>query len=463
MVDRNSSSVMLITTLATYQTVFWIEVGLKLQSYGQDVAFISFDDHSTALLKTRGFNTYVANSEDIVVDYNDLAFEEMLSDFGIVNTNYWFSHERITFGIHDEIVLRRKLMLYLTVADMACSTLLSSGRSVTMIQELGGFISVIASFFAAKKNEIDNWFVEPSFFKGRLFFLKNRFSALQLETHGYFNPSQEVVSYINKTLENNEIVIPQKDKHQYTSAFRKVVNYKNLKRLLEKLVDKHIHGKHFEFGYIGRHISVHWDMLVNSFRLRKSYTPLIDADKFVYYPLHVPADMALTLRSPEYLDQLALIDYLARTISHTHIIAIKEHPAMIGAINARLLLDLLSRYSNVVLLPPTTNNYEVIKAADAIISINSKSGAEGVLLGKPVFVLGDAFYRNAPMVTVVEHLVKLPNLLNDQIKNATVIQNKELVESYFENVWRHSYQGELYVVDVDNVDRFCISILDAIG
>ena len=46
---------------------------------------------------------------------------------------------------------------------------------------------------------------------------------------------------------------------------------------------------------------------------------------FVYYPLHVPADMALTLRSPEYLDQVATIDFLLRTIPDSHVLVAKEH------------------------------------------------------------------------------------------------------------------------------------------
>jgi hypothetical protein len=457
----SSSPIILITTLAIYQTEFWAKVGIQLKLCGHDVAFLSFDDRSTELLKSLGLETFAATGEELVTDTSDAAFEKTLSLYGITDVNYWFSHERITFGISDSQELRRKLMAYLSLADRACSALLESGRDVTMVQELGGFISVIASFFAARKHEIDNWFIEPAFFKGRMFFLKNSFAALRFEKLNPTSVSAEVRDYLDRTLESGAIVVPQKDLHQYTTAFRKVINFRNLRRLAEKLIDKYFKGKHHEFGYIGRHVSVHAQMLLNSFRLRGNYTALVDVRKFVYYPLHVPADMALTLRSPHYLDQLALVDYMARIVPHTHLIAIKEHPAMIGAIDAGRLLDLLHRYDNVALLPPSTNNYEVIKAADCLISINSKSGAEATLLGKPVFVLGDAFYRGAPMVTDVDRLSALPQLLSNRIGEATFAHNEDLIGCYFEKVWRHSYQGELYVTDQDNIERFAYSMIKA--
>ena len=149
-------------------------------------------------------------------------------------------------------------------------------------------------------------------------------------------------------------------------------------------------------------------MALNATRLRKLYRPIPETP-FVYYPFHVPADMALTLRSPEYLDQVATIDFLLRTIPDSHVLVVKEHPAQIGAIAASRLFELARRFDNFVLLPPQTNNYTVLNRADAVISVNSKSGAEALLLGKPVVVMGDAFYRTCPLVFAVDRLPDVPH------------------------------------------------------
>src|SRR5205807_3022317 len=151
--------------------------------------------------------------------------------------------------------------------------------------------------------------------------------------------SAEVRAYLDDTLNQQAIVIPKKDQHHYSAAFKKVINLRNSRRLAEKLWDQYALGKHQEFGHNLRHARVHAAMAIGATRLRKLYRPMPDGP-FIYYPLHVPADMALTLRSPEYLDQVATIDFLLRTIPDTHVLVVKEHPAQIGAIPAGRLFEL---------------------------------------------------------------------------------------------------------------------------
>src|SRR3546814_1423321 len=100
------------------------------------------------------------------------------------------------------------------------------------------------------------------------------------------------------------------------------------------------------------------------------YTTLFRSANFVYFPLHVPGDMALTMRSPEYLDQLSLIEQILRAVPANCNVAIKEHPAMIGACDATRLMEMRRRYPQFKILPPTTNNYEVIRASRLVVSIN---------------------------------------------------------------------------------------------
>src|SRR4029078_6305593 len=185
------------------------------------------------------------------------------------------------------------------------------GRQAVAVQELGGFLSVIACFYAAKKRGVRNWFIEPSFFRGRLYYTPDSLAAPHTVC-GRARPdprrtppapvSPDVRSYLDETLRQQSIVIPQKDRHQYSAAFNKIANARNARRLVEKLWDQFALGKHQEFGHNLRHARAHAAMAVGATRLRKLYRPMPDGP-FVYYPLHVPADMALTLRSPEYLDQ----------------------------------------------------------------------------------------------------------------------------------------------------------------
>ncbi len=450
----------LITTLAEYQTRFWLAIGLRLRELGREAAFLSFDDRSTEMLEAAGLKVFSATDTSAAPRGDDPAADALFRRFGMTDLNFWLAHERFTFGVRDSVAMRHKLAAALLAADRACQQW-PGPEPVVMVQELGGFLSVIGSFFAARHHGMDNWFIEPSFFRGRMFFLRNSFAALRV-AHAPDTPVPPQVSrYLDDTISRGAIVIPLKDRHQYTTARKKIVNWRNTRRLVEKLADKHLYGKKQEFGHIGRHVAAHARMLLNSHRLRSRYVPMETCGRFVYYPLHVPGDMALTLRTPHLLDQLALIDYICRSVPDTHRVAIKEHPAMVGAMNAARLIELLQRHDNLVLLPPTTNNYKVLAAADAVISVNSKSGAEGGLLGKPVLVLGDAFYREAPFATAVDRLQDLPRQLARVLGPGHRGSSEKATRSYFASVWRHSLPGELYVTDAENVSIFTDSMLEA--
>lgn len=441
----------LITTLAEYQTQFWRAVGIELRQLGHDPAFLSFDDRSTEMLREVGLRVHEARS------FSTTAQQalEVIEGFGITDLNHWLTHERFAFDATDSTLLLRRLASYLLAADAA---LTAEGETI-MVQELGGFLSVIAAFFAAQKHDVTNWFLEPSFFRGRLFFLRDTFAAIEV-ADAQPSPDAAMLSYLDATLAAGAIVIPEKDRHQYTSARRKIVNWRNARRLVEKLVDKHILGKQQEFGHIGSHVTAHAKMLVNSRRLRSHYTAIEDAGRFIYYPLHVPGDMALTLRSPTYLDQTALIDFICRSVPRTHRVAIKEHPAMVGAFDATALTRLKQRYDHLMILPPATNNYVVMRSADLVVTVNSKSGAEAGLLGKPVIVMGDAFYRDAPFARPIDRLQNLPDAITEALRAHH--NNETATRDFFARTWSLSYPGELYVDAPENVATFARSMVTAI-
>jgi capsule polysaccharide export protein KpsC/LpsZ len=191
--------------------------------------------------------------------------------------------------------------------------------------------------------------------------------------------------------------------------------------------------------------------------MRFSYTPLESLKDFVYFPFHVPGDMALTLRSPEYFDQLSLIEYMLKVVPFNHMVAVKEHPAQIGGIAALRLKQLLERYDNLVVINPRVNNYDVINKANLIVSINSKSGAEAGLLGKPSLVLGEAFYKDSPLVERVSSISDLKAKINESLDNWKP-RSEALRDSYFQNVWDETYVGELYIDDNKDVKTFSKSI-----
>ena len=439
----------LITTLAEYQTRFWLPVGQALARLGREAAFLSFDDRSSEMLRAANLRTTSFVEERRATAAGEA--EAALARAGPDNVNFWLGHERVAFARTDLAAMRRRLGHAILAAERAMA---ACGGDLVMVQELGGFLSNVGSFFAARARGVDNLFLEPSFFRGRFSVTANAFAAPRFPAVAAREPAEACAAYLDQTLANEAIVVPLKDRHHYRPALSKVVNVANLRRLAEKLVDKHLHGKTQEFGHIGLHVRQHARMLANSRRLRRVYRGHEGLGPFLYYPLHVPADVALTLRAPEYLDQLALIDYLCRVAPDGVRVAVKEHPAMIGAIGAGGLIELARKYETLTVLPPSTNNYRVIRAAEAVVTVNSKSGAEAGLVGKPVVVLGDAFYRDAPFATPADGLVDLaPAIARARAPDPAATRR------WFGGVWENTYPGELYVAEPGNVEAFARSLL----
>ncbi len=455
--QNNNTATIILTTLAEYQTIFWIDVCQSLKKSGYDVVILSFDDRSCELMDDVGIKN--KNIPKIAKSFiRKLSADELISvflQFDIDNINFWESHERLLFKIYDKRKLDQKFASYLLAIDDVFSRLVMNLDNVILIQELGGFISVLASMFVARKRSIDNYFMEPAFFKGRLFTLKNTLYAPYIPSTLERSISQELRDYISSAISEQSIVVPEKDKHHYNKAIQKLANIGNVKRLMQKLLDQYIHKKHQEFGHNWVYVGLHIRMFINALRLRKKYSTLSDCKTFIYFPFHVPNDVAITLRSPEYFDQLALVEFLVRTLPSGMNIAVKEHPAMIGAIDSTRLASMLKKYDNLKLIAPSVNNYNVLNKANAVVSINSKSGAEAAMLGKPVLVLGNAFYENSPLVNRIESLRDFPKV----IRNIEPVL-ADGIEPYFQTVWNHTSEGELYVNNSDNIKNITHTLIN---
>ena len=97
--------------------------------------------------------------------------------------------------------------------------------------------------------------------------------------------------------------------------------------------------------------------------------------------------------------------------------------------------------------------------ANLIISINSKFGVEAASLGKPSIVMGDAFYKDSPLVKPVNSLFDLKAIIKESLEN-WIPENKTQREIYFQNVWYQTYPGELYIEDKKDIENFSCSLLE---
>jgi len=448
------------TTLAMNQTLFFKGIAKILLNRGHQVYFICFHERSHELLLAEGFSSFnpyplcekVFADDSFDVNLINQKYMASIEKFKIPNWNYILSHEVETFRLTFTDV-RKRFVEYIYALDQIFLKLknqIPETHNLYLVQELGGFSSLISSFYVGEFYGFKNYFLEPSFFKGRVFVIPTSFEAYKVREMK-MEINLEANQYLDAAIRNKTIVIPEKDKAHYYSLFNKVFRFHNFKRLYEKLIDKLILGKREEFQFIGMYTKRHLMMFVNKFKLKKFYKD-IPTEKFIYFPLHVPMDVALTVRSPHCLDQYMLIDFLCRSAPQGYKVVFKEHPAMVGVMDSNKVKDLLLKNDNLIILKPEINNYEALGRADVVITVNSKAGAEALMLGRKVIVLGDSFYCESDLVYKHRDF----STLGEKIKLVLSYPSPEetKIRAYFQTVWNESYPGEIYSLDPKQLDYF---------
>jgi hypothetical protein len=139
--------------------------------------------------------------------------------------------------------------------------------------------------------------------------------------------------------------------------------------------------------------------------LTKIFASLPDT-KYIYYPLHVDPETATLLYGPFYVNQIAVIQYIAKSIPVDTLLVVKEHPYIYGH-RAQSFYDAIKMLPNVALLHTLEDNMRIIAGAEAIVTITGTAGFEAILHGKPVFLLGDVFYKDFELVRNVDNIKNL--------------------------------------------------------
>lgn len=133
---------------------------------------------------------------------------------------------------------------------------------------------------------------------------------------------------------------------------------------------------------------------------------------YVFYPLHMEPEAALSVHGSYFENQLEIIRNLARSLPAGWDLVVKDHPVMRGLRPLRYL-SALQRIPKVRVLKLSTPSNQVVLGARVVATVSSSVGLEAALLGRPVLVFGDAGWDHAPTARKVGVLSDLPALLRE--------------------------------------------------
>lgn len=132
-----------------------------------------------------------------------------------------------------------------------------------------------------------------------------------------------------------------------------------------------------------------------SSRNKKYYTNIENLkNPFFFYPLNQPYDEQLLLRAPNFTDNINTIKLLLKNLPSNIDLVIKEHPVNPGMISSRQVKYFINSYKNIKFISPESHLRDVLKISNGMITVNSTSGLEALILNKNILVLGEGYYKS---------------------------------------------------------------------
>jgi hypothetical protein len=442
----------LFAVIAFREAEFFCNVARFLNKrYKLNSAFLTFYEPADNYLKEKRFKVFSLhkniNLKNVNVSREQI--KNIENKYRIKNIRRLLFHEKLTFNRFDENKLSKKLVAY----DNYFSSLLQDYEIGNVVQELGGFIAPLSLFYCCGCFNINHIFLEPSMFKGKLFFNVNSKEVSLIRPNQIDKKiERDIKDYVSGYNKDKRIMIPLKDKHHLGFGVKKLINADNFKKLAKKLCHKYIKRETEEYNAIYNHIKRHTLMLLCRCLLKGYYSEPDYSEKYIYFPLHVPLDFQLTVRDYKYINQIALAEYVSSILPYNYNLYIKEHPASVGGYGHHSLKALLKN-TNVKLIKPGVNSYDLIKNSVVVFTINSKVGAEALMQGKKVVTVGSPYYKEADNVTTIKNLRELEKIDFEYLDVQTNIDY-----DFFCKVYMSSYKSELYNNNKQNLQDFSLAL-----
>jgi hypothetical protein len=193
-----------------------------------------------------------------------------------------------------------------------------------------------------------------------------------------------------------------------------------------------------------------------SFSLIKYSKSLPESNYFIF-PLHVQPEASVSVIAPYYCNLLDVIRNVAFSLPNNAKLIIKDHPNGAG-------FQSLNFYNEILLLPNTflakhnTDNELLIKHSIGVLTISSTMGFDALLREKPVIVFGNVFYSYHPFCYKVESY----NDLYEKMKMLLSFSQpsfKNVNISFLEVYYRTTYEGKLFDIQEESVERFTKNLL----
>lgn len=176
------------------------------------------------------------------------------------------------------------------------------------------------------------------------------------------------------------------------STFAKLFSYQLFRRGEEDLNYRSGPPLSYSGSQIRRNV-VRW---VRSKTLKGYFSKPEEGEQFFLYPVHFHPEASTSVNARWYVDEYPVIKNLAFSLPRGKWLYVKDHPSAVGY-PERSFYRKIAALPNVRLISPEAGTKDLIKRSLGVITLTGTVGFEALVLGKPVWVLGEVFYDFHPL------------------------------------------------------------------
>jgi hypothetical protein len=436
----------------------------------RDIYYFDYPLIAEVLSRSYGMETYAVTFStktfNIILNKNPNSFKEIYN-----LDNFFYSHgdfretslknkikylESLEFTLKipslylliysDRTIVRNKYDDLLTIAY-------GTGKFVESVLEKGfdvviGEIGTFLDYLFLKYSSLQNFFHLSPFtarFKGRIAFVvgekgevcgmkKNleiyKNSEINEEDEKAFNDFYQDFLKGRKKPECTEKINFFSKSENIISAYKERANVQNKSRYVLESIDS---SSLRELIYL----RIKKEYMKSLIKLKGIFRP-VGTNKFIYFPLHVDPEIATLTYSPFYVNQLAVIENIAKSIPVGYTLAVKDHPYMYGLRDASYY-EKIARFPNIIIFHPLEDNYNIIQNAEAVIVLTGTVGLETILMEKPLFILGNVFYDTYDLAYKVDNIKDLPMEIKHHIHNFR--RNPNILKKFILAYMKSTFDG----------------------
>ena len=149
--------------------------------------------------------------------------------------------------------------------------------------------------------------------------------------------------------------------------------------------------------------------------------------KYLYYPLISQPESSTQVRENMWINQLYIIEVLAKSVPFDWDVYVKEHPYNPGyRVRPPSYYKEIQSYPNVKLLSVDIDSHEIMRNSQMVAIVSGTSGWEAIFFhDKPVIHFAREFYEIAGLSKTCENLTSLSSLIYSEYKRINKISKEE--------------------------------------